>query len=99
MCVRIKTRLYYIVLIVGIRFDLSRATPVFFLEFGFRVRIFFRVFAAGSEVGFAWEILFHENIAIPGILNPMGFSPKSLGSQYRKVSGILKNPKKNPEKQ
>ena len=37
----------------------------------------------------------NEKIQIPGMLNPMGFLPKSLESQFRKISGIFKNPKKS----
>ena len=44
-----------------------------------------------------------KKIPIPGILNPMGFLPKSVGSQSREFPGIFENPRdfgnsqKNPK--
>merc|ERR1712159_260867 len=34
-----------------------------------------------------------KKIPIPGILNPMGFLPKSVGSQSREFPGIFENPR------
>ena len=47
-----------------------------------------------SEVAFSWEFpIPRKKIPIPGILNPMGFLPKSVGSQSREFPGIFENPR------
>ena len=61
-------------------------------------------FGVKAEVAFSWEFpIPRKKIPIPGILNPMGFLPKSVGSQSREFPGIFENPRdfgnsqKNPK--
>ena len=40
------------------------------------------------EDAFSWKIQYYEKSPIPGILNPMGFSPKNLRFRCRKIPEI-----------